>query len=77
MAAWDAGPADAHLPHLDIHIEDVKEAHSSSATESEAETNGHKIRFPTENQFVQILPASKGNWTSNEQRRCVNVRKLL
>ena len=42
-AAGGARPTDDYPPHLDVHIEDVGEEYSSSATALEAETNGHEI----------------------------------
>ena len=52
MVAGGAGPANAHRHHLDVHIEDVGENHSSLATVPKAGTNGNETRLPAEGQLL-------------------------
>ena len=54
-AASDAGPTDAHPPHPDILIEDVREGQSSPPTPPEARTNGYETQLPAEDQLLQML----------------------
>jgi len=77
MAVGGVGPTDAHSPHLNVHIKDVREEHSSSTIVLEEETNGHETLLPIEGQLLQMLASFKSNWKSNRWRRCVNTRRLL
>jgi len=54
IVVGDLGPIDTHPPNLNVHIEDVREEHSSQATASKQGPTNKKLVF-VEGQLLQML----------------------
>jgi len=46
---------DAHLPYLDVHIKNIGEEHSFSATAPVVGTNEHETWLPVKGQLFKML----------------------